>query len=429
MDKNVIVFVNAVRPKTFQALDDYESVTGRQFEPIILVDESVKESIFACNGQDKLPRPIEVITANLNSANSVRQALKPYQNRIFAVTSQYENCIHELKQLLPYIPYIDMPTEKSLVWATEKKQMRKMLEAYNSNLVPGYTEVSDIDQATIERVEAMLSYPLIVKPSGLEGSLLVTYVNNRRKLQETLKRTFLAMQESYDTWIKRQKPAVLIEEFMVGDMYTIDVYVDAHGNCHFTPIIKTIVGRKVGFDDFFGYEASLPSGLSEDEIAKCHNAAVDACRALGLRSVTAHVELMQTANGWKIIELGPRIGGYRYELYDRAYGINHIVNDIRTRAGEKPHIPMDLRNYASVFNIYAREEGILKAVHGLELARSLPSFTYIKQNIHEGEQVLFAKNGGDVPINIMLSHPDEAQLKADIAAMEAAIQFDVEPIV
>lgn len=424
--KDLIIFVNAIRPKTFKALKDYEAESGRRFTPIVLVDEAIKASIFACNGQDNLPEQVTVVTADFSSAASLRKALQPYHDRIFAVTSQYENCIQELRQLLPYLPYISAPTEKSLTWATEKKHMRKMLEAHDATLVPKYMEVSDASPETVALIEATISYPVVVKPSGLEGSLLVTYVNNTQELQATLARTFAAIQEAYDTWIKRQKPAVLIEEFMVGDKYTIDIYVDVKGTCRFAPMVGDIVARKVGYDDFFGYRAFLPSGLSDVENQKGQTAAAEACRALGLRSTTAHVELMHTANGWKIIELGPRIGGYRHELYDLAFGVNHIVNDIRNRAHEVPDIPTKLQKYASVFNIYPRKEGVLKAVRGLDKTKQLASFTYVTQRTAIGDRALFAKNGGDVVLNVMLSHPDKAQLEADIAAMEAAIVLETE---
>src|SRR5438105_1708008 len=112
MNKDIIIFVNAIRPATFKALSNYEAASGRHFTPIVLVDESIKESIFECNGQNKLPKKVEVVTADFTSAKSLREALLPYDDRIFAVASQYENCIQELRQLLPYLPYLPTPTEK-----------------------------------------------------------------------------------------------------------------------------------------------------------------------------------------------------------------------------------------------------------------------------------------------------------------------------
>lgn len=426
MNKDIVIFVNAIRPTTFKALKDYEAASGQTLIPVVLVDSLIKDSIFERNGQNSLPEKVTVVVADFTSAKSVREALKPYDNRIFAVTSQYENCIQELRTLLPYLPYLPTPTEKSLIWSTEKKLMRKMLEAYDQNLVPGYMEVADYTTTTIQEIESKLSYPVVVKPSGLEGSLLVTYVEDHQQLIDTLERTFLTMQEAYDVWIKRQKPAVLVEEFMVGDMYTVDVYINAQGTCYYTPPVEDIVGRKVGYDDLFGYKASLPSNLDENETKKAQQTAGRACKAVGLRSSTGHVEMMRTASGWKIIELGPRIGGYRYELYDRAYGINHIANDILNRADKKPHIPTQVRNYVSVFDIYARQEGILRAIHGIDIVESLASFTYLRQNIHVGEMALFARNNGDVVITVMLSHPNKAQLESDVATLEETLILEVD---
>lgn len=349
MSKDIVIFVNAIRPKTFDVLKEYSDRTGRVLNPIVFVDEKIKNSIFECNGQNNLPEKVTVLTADFSSAASVRSALRPYEDRIFAVTAQYENCIQELRQLLPYLPYLPTPTEKSLIWATEKKLMRQMLEAYDKSLVPGYLEVKTADAETVQFVESKLTYPLIVKPSGLEGSLLVSYVQNREELKDTLTRTFSLIQESYDTWVKRQRPAVLVEEFMVGNMYSIDVYIDASGTCYCTPAIPSVVARQVGYDDLFPYKQFLPSGLSANEEKKGDEAASEACHALGLRSITAHVELMQTAEGWKIIELGPRIGGYRHEFLKEAYGISHIMNDILIRANEKPEIPLEVKKAYGIF--------------------------------------------------------------------------------
>lgn len=427
MNKDVIIFVNAIRPATFEALREYESQSGRRFEPIVLVDEKIKESIFECNGQNSLPEEVTVVTADLDSPFSVRSALRPYEGRIVTVTAQYENCVQELRRVLPYLPYIPTPTEKSLEWATEKKFMRKIMEAYDPSLVPQYMEVFDANSVTIEKIEAIISYPLVVKPSGLEGSLLVSYIESREELEKALIYTFQAMQDVYDTWVKRQKPAVLVEAFMVGDMYTIDAYVDAQGKCYYTPAIGTIPGRKAGYEGFFSYKEFLPSGLSDDEEEKARQVTNAACHALGLRSVTAHVELMRTTSGWKVIELGPRIGGDRHYLLGEAYGINHIINDILIRAGEVPDIPTDLQKNVAILDPHVHTEGMLKAVYGIEDVENLPSFVHMRQNISVGQPVLFAKNGSDPVLSIVLSHADREQLEKDVAAMEAAIKFDVEP--
>jgi len=426
VEKDIILFVNAIRPTTFAAFSKFKGETGRTFKFIVLVDEKIQESIAICNGQHELPEPIEVISADFDKPESIRRVLKPLESRLFAVTSQYENCLLELQKLIPYLPYMHLPTESSLEWASEKRLMRELLQAHNPSLVPAYLEVTDISDESLDSVERLMQYPVIVKPSGLEGSLLVSLAENRKELGVALKHIFDEIQAGYNLWIKRQRPAVLVEEFMQGDMYSIDSYVAADGTCRHTPPVKVITGRQVGFDDFFGYARLIPAGLSDTEIANAYTAAEGACHALGLRSVTGHVELMHTANGWKIIELGARIGGYRHDLYLRGYGINHIVNDIRNRAGEIPEIPTKLIAHTVVMQIYAPKEGVLTATGGEAAVHKLPSLFAMRQLCKVGDTVAFAKNNGDPVFEVMLSHSSEDQLQHDITAVEKAFSFTVQ---
>lgn len=425
MNENVVLFVNAIRPATLAALDAHSKKTGQKLIPIVFVDINISESISKRNGQNAHTDKYLTVQADFDNPYSIRQALEPFKKQIISVTCQYENSIHELKKIIPYLPYIPTPSELSLLWSTEKKQMRDMLGSYDPGLVPQYIEVSDTENQTLENIEESLSYPVIIKPSGLEGSLLVTLAKSHDELAAELPHIFQEIQKAYDIWIKRQKPVVLVEEFMVGDMYSVDVYVDAKGNCRFTPIIKVVTGHKIGFSDFFGYMRLAPAGLNKYEQEKANTAAEMACHALGLRSITAHVELMQTNDGWKIIELGPRIGGYRHDIYNLAYGINHIVNDILNRAGQAVTVPDKLLQNTAVFNMYAKNEGVLEKIEGIEQIRELTSFVEIKQIIEVGSAVLFAKNNGDPILEIIMSHPSKKQFEKDVAKLEKIIQFTV----
>lgn len=425
MKKDIVLFVNAVRPATFDALDKHHKATGQKLTPVVIVDEAIHKSISKRNGQHAHADKVTVIVADLNNPYSVREALQPIQDRIMAVTCQYENSVHELKKIVPYLPYLPTPSELSLSWATEKKHMRDMLGSYDRKLVPGYIEASDASPETIQTINNALNYPVMIKPSGLEGSLLVTKAENEQELAKVLPYVFQEIQNAYDTWIKRQTPVVLVEEFMAGDMFSVDVYVDSSGECSFTPVVKVITGHKIGFEDFFGYMRLAPSGLSSSEEDNANNAAKQAVHALGLRSVTAHVELMLTQSGWKIIELGPRIGGYRHDLYDLAYGINHIVNDILNRAGQTVTIPTQLLQKTAVFNIYAPDEGKLNAVNGLDTIRELESFVSLRQVVELGGPALFAKNNGDPILEVIMSNKNHDTFDQDVKTLEDTIEFVV----
>jgi hypothetical protein len=425
MSRDIVLFVNAIRPATFHALKQYEAQTGRQFTPVVFVDKSIKQSVQARNGQHHLPDHVTVLEADFDSPGSIRRALRPFAERVFAVTTQYENCLLELKKLIPYFPYLPMPTESSVDWGGEKKLMREQLAAYDPSLVPGYLEVANYSEDTLERLEQALHYPMIVKPSGLEGSLLVARANTRDELRVNIAKTFRAIQASYDEWVKRQKPAVLVEEFMEGKKYVLDSYVAADGSCRHAPLITSVRGIEAGFDDFFEYSASLPPALDEATVRGAQRAAERAVHALGFRSLTADIELMHTKRCWKIIELTARMGGYCHDMYAEAYGISHIMNDIVNRAGEAPRMPTSLLNYTAVFDVYARREGVLSQVRGLDAVRRLPSFKSLTQHIQPGQPVAFAKHGGDSVFYFVFSHPNRAQLRRDTAAMERSLGLRV----
>lgn len=424
--KKIVIFINAIRPATFKALDIYKSETGRDLIPIVFIDSTIRERILDQNGQIKHADSVPFITVDFNSETSIKNKLDTYKSDIIAVVSQYENSMHEFQKMIPLVPYLNMPSVDTITWTTEKKYMRENIGIFNNKLVPQHTEVHEFKSDTIANIESLMEYPVIIKPSGLEGSLLVSKASDRQELESLIKKSLTQIQNAYDTWIKRQKPFLLVEEFMEGKMYSIDTYVNSRGECVHTPSVLVVTGHDSGQQDFYGYMRLTPSGLKDAEEQGAKDAIEDTVKALNVKSLTIHVELMHTKNGWKIIELGPRIGGYRHDMYLRAYGINHIVNDVLNRAGEDIILPNGTAlGNSAVFNIYADMEGKIKTISGIEKVEALDSYITHKQNVKVGDEAIFARHNGDVVFEIELFNKDKKQLQSDIASMESAINIVV----
>ena len=66
MSKDIILFVNAIRPATFGALQLYEEETGRVFTPVVLVDKKIQTSIKERNGQKHEGKNLLVINADFD---------------------------------------------------------------------------------------------------------------------------------------------------------------------------------------------------------------------------------------------------------------------------------------------------------------------------------------------------------------------------
>ncbi len=424
--RDTVLFINGVRRQTFNALNTYETRYGKRLRMVIFVDAKKNKLINSLNRQ-KANKKFVVVAVDFDSPIALLKALDAYKDCLLAITCQYENSIPFYEKVIPHVPYLDTPTQSSLEWSTDKIAMRQLLKIHDKTLIPKYTVIKDTSDATISRIEKQVGYPVVVKPAGLAASLLVSVCYHREELETTLKKTFKTIDKVYKKKLGRGTPKILVEQLMDGEMYSIDVYVNGRGNTYATPLVHVKTGRAIGFDDFFGYQRITPTRLLASHLDDANHAAFKAVKALGLRSTTAHVELMRTEKGWKIIELAPRMGGFRHEMYMLSYGINHILNDLLIRVPQKPVIPKKTKGFTAVFNIYARKEGKLNSVTGVKKIKTLDSFNEIDVNKIKGDELKFAKNGGSPVIELTLFNKSRADLLADIRRMEKALVIDVIP--
>jgi len=285
--------------------------------------------------------------------------------------------------------------------------------------------VQDASKKTIKEITERFNLPVVIKPTGLAQSLLVSICYHEEELEKNLRKAFSKIKK-LNTGYKDKDitPVMLVEEFMDGDMYSVDGYVNSRGTIYFCPMVAITTGRSIGFDDFFGYKQITPAKLNTTSIVKAKKVAVDAIHALGLRSSSAHVELMKTEGGWKVIEVGPRVGGFRNAMYELSYKIDHTENDIFIRIPRKPIIPKKVLGHSAAMKFFAKKEGAIKSITGIKKAQKLKSFHQI--NIHKkvGDRAVFAKNGGKSVFNIILHNKDRSKLLADIRRLESFVKIE-----
>lgn len=367
-----------------------------------------------------------VLHTNFKSRKSIVQTLKPYEDEILVITCHPESRIPDLAKIVPHLPYIETPTSESLNWSTDKLEMRRRFSAYAPEITPKYMVVKDATKESIAKVEKQINFPLVIKPTGLAASILVNLVYHTEELERELKKVFRRVNRINKDY-KDEPAKVLVEQFMEGEMYSVDAYVDSRGEVYFCPMVHVKTGKSIGFDDFFAYRTITPTQLNDDSIAGAHEAAKKAIRALGLRSSTAHIEFIRTEErGWNIIEVGPRIGGFRDEMYSLSFGINHVQNDILIRMSRKPTIRKRRRGYTAVFKFFAKKEGVITAIKGRQMIQKLKSFHSLDMKKEIGDRATFAKNGGKSVFNITLFNSDRSQLLADIRRMEQTISIETE---
>ncbi|MCK5027917.1 MAG: hypothetical protein KAS07_05855, partial [Candidatus Pacebacteria bacterium] len=192
----------------------------------------------------------------------------------------------------------------------------------------------------------------------------------------------------------------------------------------FCPPVAVKTGKTIGFDDFFGYQQMTPSLLNKESIEQVESVVKKAVCALGLRSTTAHAEMLKTEKGWKVVEVGPRIGGFRDQMYKKSFGINHTMNDILTRIPGKINIPKKVLGHSASLKFFAKQEGILTKLGGIKKIQELKSFFSININKKLGDRCYFAKNGGKSVFNIMMFNKNRSDLLADIRRLEQMTEIE-----
>ncbi len=422
--KDIVIYVNDFYPELPGALNKLSDILGRPLRGIMLVDAERKASGKYKPIKDGI---FEEVVVDFSSDAELAKALKPLQDRLLLITCSSEQSQLYFKRVIPHVPYISTPTESSLDFCTDKGKMRELLNAYDPAISPKAIIVYDSSPDSVKKASELLEFPLIVKPSNLAASKLVNKASNAVDLEKILQESFISLDKIYSQYRGLGNKTMVVEEFVQGDLYSTDVYVDAEGEVYVLPFVYFVNGAMVGMEGYQVYQAETYHTLSDQDFQKGVDAAKKAVHAVGLRSSVAHVELFHTINGWKIIELGARSGGWRQEMYEVSYGINHACNELLIKIGLEPDMPTNLKTYCSSYRIHSPMKGIAESIVGVEEARIHPDMHTLNVNIREGDKVLPAHQGGGVLIEGLMHHTDHQHLDDAVARVRATIKVTIKP--
>ena len=366
------------------------------------------------------PVPIRTAMCDFDRPETIAVALEPFRDGIRGVVCRGDVYIQQLRATLPFLPRrVPAPSRQALRAATDKRLMRRAFQRRYPEITPRFVEVQDASPATLAKVAvAQLNYPVIVKPANLASSLLVQSCGSAAELKQSLTMMFDRIHEIYQREKRRQKPQAIVEEYLEGEFYSIDAYVSEVGVVRCCPPVCYVPAKQLGIDDFFLYKRTIPAGLSAAETTTANDVVAKAIAAVGLAHSSAHVELVRTAAGWKVIELGPRLGNFRHKMYGLSYGIDHSLNDVKLHLGLPVEIPENFKLYSATYSIYPEREGRLRTIRGLDDLARRPEIVWLSVRAQTGNMCLQAKHGGHALAQFMLATPDRRRFAAVCQAAE-----------
>lgn len=421
--RNIIVYVSLLPAGAVKSIRDYEKREKRKFKVLLIRDKQKKEQK---QKQKEQYHDLDILVeCDFSKPQCIAEALAPYQDELYGITCRSESHMSRFIQVIPHVPYLRTPTTESLIWATDKLEMRRRFALLAKKFTPKYAVVRENTKAERTRVIEKIQFPMIVKPTNLAQSLLVSICYHEEDLTRTLTHAYKKIQKIYKENSRSEEPKMMVEEFMDGDMYSVDAYVSGRGKVYFCPMVRVITGKNIGHDDFYNYLHLSPTGLKKQSIARAHEAAEAGIHALGLRYTTAHIELMKIDDVWKIIEIGPRVGGFRDKLHSLSCDIDHSLNDVLIRLPKKPIIPKKCKGFAATLKWYPKKSGRITKLKGIKKCQELQSFVDIKMIKKIGDMCQFAKHGGKAVFTITLFNAERPKLLADIRRTEQLIDVQI----
>lgn len=358
---------------------------------------------------------VPVIEADFSSEEALLASITSVSARPVVdglVVAGYEHYVLPAARLARYFK-VPGPSIESAVAATDKSVMRECFKQHAPGITPEFTIVRSWQD--IAQFMAVHEYPVILKPTNLMKSLFVTKNSSLAELKKNYEQTVAALPAHYRNLGARIEPGVLLEEFLSGSMHTIAAFADKSGEVHLAePVVDCMTARDIGIDDSYLFSRSLPSRLPAKQQEAIREAARQGVEALGLRSTPAHVEIMLTGSGPKIIEIGARIGGYRPRLYEYASGIDLYKAAVDIAHGERPDLKATKTAYSAAIELFPANTGVFSHVANLDALTELPGLKHYTIKRQPGEKIGPASHGYRAPLLVLLSYDKEALLHSAI---------------
>ena len=286
---------------------------------------------------------------------------------------------------------------ETAVKATDKGEMIKAFKEHN---VPSPWFFIVENNEKLQEIKDKIEYPCIIKPLDNAGSRGVILV----KKEEDLLNSF-----DYSAGNSRGA-GVIIEEYMQGNEVSVEIMV-TDGEVNIITITDKLT---TGAPYFVEMGHSQPSRLPIDVQNDIKDVATKAVKAIGINNGPAHVEIMATAKGAKMVELGARLGGgcITTHLVPLSTGVDMVEGNIKCSFGVKPDVTPKFQKGSAIrhFNV---EDGTIKSISGVEEAEKIPGVMEISFVKGVGDTVQGLKNSSD-RVGYVITQAEDAEKAVEI---------------
>lgn len=202
-----------------------------------------------------------------------------------------------------------------------------------------------------EPIAKNLTFPLIVKSPKSTGSKDVLLATDADQLNNHLKA--LRSKNPYET--------IMIEEYLDGPQYLVEAVVYQRQPHVIGIIEQEITQGKRFIITGYGVLVKAPKDIQSGIEEVLHSIV----KAFDIENGALHLELRLTQNGWKLIEINPRIsGGAMNNMLQAALGFSLVEETLKILLGEQPNLQPRHKKFVYTKYVIVESRGILEKVIG-----------------------------------------------------------------
>lgn len=174
----------------------------------------------------------------------------------------------------------------------------------------------------------------------------------------------------------------LVEKTAKGMLVSIDSIVGSRKIWHTPSLVDNYRAKEFGINDSYLPFRILPSKLDPEIISKAKEVVTGSIRILGLRNCSVHTELMIDGDDIYFIEIASRMGGYRQQMYEFAYGLNLSEFLIKAVVGKEKSSRKSKAKIISYIEIFPVKEGEFVGFTGLDEFKETYKDNIVKPNVN-----------------------------------------------
>lgn len=295
----------------------------------------------------------------------------------------------------------------------DKTKFREKLKSLSSSplfsILPFHKSVNEM----VQEYEKYL--PFILKPAVSNGSKDVKLIETTKRFREQL--TLLKKKYSQES--------LLIEEYLIGPQYLIEIIV-YKGQITIVAVIEQEITNNGAFI-ITGY--GYPAMIREEEYEKLILSVTSIIHEIRLENGSCHLEMRMVQGEWKLIEMNPRMSGGAMNIFiEEGTGINLIKEIITMNLGRVPSLNKSREQYVYAHYITVRTQGRLLKVYGENLALEHEGVKYVWIKPALGSVITSPYSMGNRYACIIATSDSLKKAKEHTLAAAKEIKFYLEPI-